>query len=1018
MALNNRHTALVIRQRRKQRQKQRGSAQRLTRWFGFSLLFLIIAVLVAALGTIGTGVAVYARYARQLPPADAIVDYQASTFKTTVLYDRTGNHIIYEVIDPQGGDRKVVSLDDVPEYFLQATIAIEDKNFYTNPGFNLEGMLRALWNNLSGGELQGGSSITQQLVKNTLIDPEERDEISFDRKLKELILATELSERYSKDQILEWYINTNFYGNFAYGIEAAARAYFDKPARDLTLAEATMLAAIPQSPKLNPIDDPVGARERQRVVLDEMVEQGYISREDANTAFAQPLILKPLAQRFDITAPHFSLHAAQEAQAILNDLGYDGALMVSRDGLRIYTTLDLDLQLQLECASRSHIERLAGNEPIFSHNTTAGTPCYAAEFLTPLPDSQARIPRPVSNAAGVVLNARTGEIRAMLGSVDYWKQEIDGNFNAALALRQPASTFKPFVYLTAFFNPLDSSTPVTAATMTYDVPTAFDNDSPIPYSPENIDRQFHGPVSVREALARSYNVPAVQVLSWVGLSQVLRTAHLMGINSMNENIAYGLSLALGTTEASLLDMTYSYNVLNNLGYMVGTPVRAGEARAGYRQLNPVAVLRIETFDGKILWQYSENKGTFDRRAILEPAMAYIMTDILSDNTARISPSFPRGNALELSRPAAVKTGTSDEYRDSWTIGYTPQYTVGIWVGNNDNRSMNDVTGLLGAAPIWHAVMEYIHARDQVPVEEWLRPPTVVEQNVCVWSGLRPTEICPQVTELFYYDPVANIDYRPLRFDSYWKEININSCNNTLATPYSPPECVEERLYFDYPPELKAWAAETSGVALLPIEYDVAGSFSDFSRVAIIEPQFLAKVGGQVEIRGNATDENFNYFRLDFGEGTDPSRWNRIGDDREEEGRGIDLGTWDTRALEDGLYTLRLTMVRQDTSIEVAFQQVTVDNTPPTIRLLNPTDRQTYSAGSIGTLELVAEVADNYQIAYVEFYRDGERIGEAAQGPYTYQWQMNFSGETTFWAVVVDRAGNLTTSERATVLLTP
>ena len=639
------HTiARLTRRRRRQRHRAGQTVPRVLRWTGVVLGVSALVLAVGALIAVGVFAAVYNYYAAQLPPPERIVAAEEEAFLTSVLYDRTGQTVLYEVIDPEGGDRRWVRLGDLPPYVLQATVAIEDASFYRNPGYDLRGMMRALWANLTGGQLQGGSTITQQLVRNVLLAPEERRELSVGRKVKEVILATEISRLYSKDQILEWYINTNFYGGWAYGIEAAAQQYFSKPARDLTLAEAAMLAAIPQFPLQNPIDNPEAAKLRQGLVLGAMVDEGYITQQQADEAFAQPLAVRPFSARFDIIAPHFSFYARAEAEAILNDLGLDGARLLTRGGLRIYTTLDLDLQLQAECVARSYVSRLDGGDPFVTYNTSLGTPCPAATYLPPLPQTMLGVPRDVTNAAVVVLRGETGEILSMVGSVDYWDEGIQGNYNAALAQRQPASSFKPFVYMAAFLQgPLPGyPNGITAATMTYDVPIEFDNGGQ-PYTPVNIDRQYHGPMSVRDALANSYNVPPVQLANLIGLGPILRTAHRLGINSLTQPHRYGLALALGSGEVSLLDLTYAYNVFNQGGYMVGAPVHEDQSAPGFRGLNPVAILRIEDADGQVLWQYGEETGTFQRRLVLEPALAYILTDILADDAAR-EPAFGRGSA--------------------------------------------------------------------------------------------------------------------------------------------------------------------------------------------------------------------------------------------------------------------------------------------------------------------------------------------------------------------------------------
>lgn len=1012
------HVRRIVHRRRRRRQRQAVTAPRVLRQAVALLAGLLVLGVILFLLTSGAFVVMYNHYARELPPAEDISAAEEEAFLTTVLYDRTGQNVIYEVIDPAGGDRRWSSIDDIPDYFLDATVAIEDASFYENPGFDLRGMLRALWNNLTGGQLQGGSTITQQLVRNVLMDPDERVEISTDRKIREVILATEISRLYSKDQILEWYINTNFYGGLAYGIEAAAQQYFGKPARDLTLAEATMLAAIPQFPLQNPIDNPDAAKERQRLVLDAMVVEGFLTRGQAEAVFQEPLVVRPFAERYDITAPHFSVYARAEAQAILDDLGFDGAHLVTRGGLRIYTTLDLDLQLQAQCVARSHVGRLDGADPLFTLNTSAGTPCVAASYLPPGPAELVGVDREVTNAATVVLRASTGEIMSMVGSVDYWDEGIDGSFNVALGHRQPASAFKPIVYTAAFLEgPLPGyPNGITAATMTYDVPIEFDNGGQ-PYTPVNIDRQYHGPVSVRGALANSYNVPPVQLANLIGLGPIVRTAHRLGINSLTRVGDYGLALALGSGEVSLLDLTYAYNVFNSGGYMAGMPVHEDQGVPGFRALNPVAVLRIEDADGRVLWEYGHETGTYQQRLILEPSLAYLITDILADEAAR-EPAFGPDNALELTRPAAAKTGTSNDNRDSWTVGYTPQIVTGVWVGNNNNHSMNDITGMSGAAPIWHALMEYVHARDALPVEEWARPATVVEQVVCEISGLLPTRYCEQTRELFFVDPARSIDTRPSQPDTYWNNYSVNVCTGLLATASSSPGCVEEMVFFDYPPETRAWAINT-GQRLPPTEYDVADASSPFSPVAIISPPFLARVKGVIEVRGNATDEDFAYYRLDYGAGTQPDVWFQIGTERTEPGRDIVMGTWDTSGLSDGaVYTLRLRMVRTDNTSVTAFVSVTVDSVPPSVALAQPETGQVYRAGQDFYVPLQAEAADNVQMAFVEFYRDGELIATADQWPYEARWEIDESGEQTFWAVAYDAADNSTESARVTVTILP
>ncbi len=986
-------TRRIVQRRRERRIHARTGIRMVVRWLAVLVLSLLGLNLLGALTGVGTVVSVYAFYAQQLPEPGAIATVAEEEFETTKLYDRTGEHLLYEIIDPLGGDRTWVEIDEIPLHLRQATIALEDRTFYENPGYNAQGILRAAWNNLTGGYVQGGSSITQQLVKNLLITPEERAELSFERKIKELILAVRISNEYSKDQILEWYLNTNFYGNLAYGVEAAARAYFDKPARELTLAESAMLAAIPQSPALNPIDNYPRAKERQRLVLDQMVAQGYISQPEADMAFAQPLDIQPPEQRFNLLAPHFSIAARKQLEEMF------GPDLVYRGGLIVYTTLDYDLYLQAECAARSHVARLSGAPPNTVVPATDGSPCEAAGYLHPLPPDAVGVAHHVSNAAAVVMNPASGEVLALVGSLDYYDQSIDGNFNVAFAERQPGSAFKPFTYLTAF---MQGYTP---ATMTLDVRTAFESESNQPYVPENFDREFHGPQSIRSALANSYNVPAVQVLSWVGVDNVIRTAHAMGINTLDRGLDYyGLSLTLGGGETTLYDMTYAFGVFANMGTMAGTPTPQDRRRPGYRTLDPTLILRVETREGDILWEYGKG-ATFGRNPIVEPSLAYLINDILSDEEAR-QPSVGPNSALQLSRPAAVKTGTTNDYRDNLTIGYTPQVVTGVWVGNTNNEPMVDLPAIVGAAPLWQAIMEYA-LRDR-PVETWERPEDIVEMTVCDTSGLLPTPYCPTHEEIFRRGT------EPVMQDTIYQPFLVNRETGLLATVYTPPDQVEERVYMILPPEAADWVRE-AGIPQPPTEYDTINAPSTFGDVAIIEPAPFSYVRGAVTIRGNARDPNFQLYRLDYGSGINPTAWTQIGTNHFSSRYNDELEVWDARRLE-GLYSLRLTVVRGDNSIEEFIIPVTVDNTPPSAQILYPQDRQTYVlADEFVTIQ--PTVVDNISMDRVEFYVDGQLIAVSTVAPYNERWTITEPGTHFIELRAFDAAGNSTVSPRVTIEVT-
>lgn len=1000
--------------RRLRRQRRSGHGLRL-----FLRILLVFAIAGSLLtfflffGSVTAVAAIYESLTGDLPnftEIERLGEDAETTFETSKIYawgpdeDGDGNKelvLIYEVIDPLGGDRQWLTLQQIPQPVQDATVAIEDQTFWTNQGFNLEGIGRAFYEYIwLGGAIQGGSSITQQLVKNNLIEPERRVvgvEVGWDdymRKVEEVLLAQRLSQRYTKEQILEWYLNSNFYGNLAYGVEAAARVYFDKPAGQLTLAEAAMLAAIPQSPALNPLDNPEAAKARQELALDAMFRQGMITREQLVTAKYTPLAVTPgIEERFDIIAPHFALYVRKQLEEQF------GPEQVLRGGLRVYTSLDLEMQRQAECLARAQVARLSGAiGDVLAADERAQ--CPALEHLPSLRQADVGVDRNVNNASVVALDPRTGEIRVMVGSLDYWDEEIDGSFNVAVdGLRQPGSAFKPFTYLTAL------SQGYNAATMVLDIETDFGTPyNGIAYVPQNYDRRFHGPMRLREALANSYNVPAVQVMSWVGVNNVIRTAHNMGITSLNDN-SYGLSLTLGGGEVHLLDMVYAFSVLDNLGMMVGRSRPPEAQRLGQRTLDPVAIVRVENREGDVLYEYNQPQ----QREIVTPQLAYLMNDILSDRQSRC-PAFGCPNVLELpnNRPAAAKTGTTNDFRDAWTVGFTPQLASGVWVGNTDNSPMEEVPGSRGAAPIWHAFMAW--ALQDEPVETWPRPDGIVSQAVCDMSGLLPTPACPTVTELFIEGT------QPTVFDNIYQEFRVNRETGRLATLYTPPELVETRFYRIYPEEAADWVRENE-IEQPPTEYDtISGAVGTSGPVALLSPEPFAFIEGQVAVTGTARLDNFSHYRLAYFPGLEPTDMQVIVDSISEERSDAILGTWDVTEL-NGLYTLLLTVFREDGTFEEVSVPVTVDNTAPTAEILFPLpDQSIFTDEEWVVIQALAE--DDVSLARVEFYVDGAGVPFAISTvpPYTEKWTIHGTGCHTFRVVAVDAAGNETPAEPVRVCL--
>jgi penicillin-binding protein 1C len=938
---------LALRQRRERRQRAKGGPGRLLLQVTLGVLaLLLLGGVVTVLAGAGTAVGVYTYYAKDLPDPNEIVTRQ-ETFETTKIYDRTGKVLLMEVIDPRRGDRTLLPLEQIPEDFRNATIALEDKTFYSNIGIDPQGIVRAFWLNLQGQGVQGGSSITVQLVKNILIPEEERYEIKYSRKIKEAIMALEISRQYSKDQILEWYLNTNYYGNWAIGVEAASQVYFGKHASELSLAECAMLAPIVQYPAMNPIDNPDIAKQRQKIALDRLTEEGYITQTEAAAAYAQNLdIRSSMLKRYDIVAPHFAMYVRKQLEDMY------GAELLYRGGLQVYTTVDLDIQRIAEEEARAQVAALQEQG------------------------------KDVSNAAVVVSRARTGEILAMVGSIDYWNEEIDGNVNVAIAPRQPGSSFKPFSYVTAFHQGY------TAAQMVMDVHSCFDDYPNPPYCPENYDREYHGAQSFRTALARSFNIPAVKVLDLVGVGNVIRTAHAVGLNTLNQDLDYyGLSLTLGGGEVWLLDMVYGYSVFANGGVMMGQPAKL--PRPGYRELDPVSILRVEDSNGQVLDEYRQpearNVVLADGRE-LSPQEAYLLTNVLSDNSARAA-VFGSNSALRLSRPAAVKTGTTTDYRDVWTIGYTPQIVTGVWVGNNDNIPMEGVSSSRGAAPIWHNVMERIYNEGYAErllgelVEAFPKPTGMTRMEVCAVSGLLPTEHCPNRVNALFIEGTE-----PTEYCNVHRVERVNRESGKLATACTPPELVEDRVYEVYPPEAADWVRE-QGIPQPPTQRDeIYGCSPEGGEVVILDPTLGGHVKEIVPIFGNARSGDFAFYRLEFGEGLNPSAWSQIGGDHYNQVDQNVLEYWDVRGLQDGLYTLQLTVVDNSQSFRRATIYVTVDNTPPTAAVGYPWPGRVYQVEAADEwANLAADVSDNVQIDKVEIYLDNELVDFTVVEPYAVKW---------------------------------
>jgi len=655
-------------------------------------------------------IAAFIYFSKDIPSAEEILNRRVA--ESTKIYDRTGETILYEIHGEE--KRTIVPLDQISDYVKWATIATEDDQFYSHHGFDLGGIAKAVCHQVGFCEKpRGGSTITQQLIKNSILTSEK----TYTRKIKELIIAVEMERRFSKDEILEMYLNQIPYGSNAYGIEAAAQTFFGKSASDLDLAESAMLVALPRA---NTYYSPYGShpedlQNRVQYILGRMASLKYINEKEKETARKVDVLSRVKPFQENITAPHFVMFVKQQ---LVDEFGEE---VMEMGGLKVYTTLDLEKQKIAEAAVKEGVE-----------NNMKKYSAY--------------------NAALTAINPKNGQVLAMVGSKDYFGESLpekcipgknckfDPNVNVAVRNRQPGSSFKPFVYAAAFEKGYSPKT------ILFDVETNFGRDgSGKNFHPLNYDFRFRGPVTMRQALAQSLNIPAVKTLYLAGISKSVEIAREMGFTTLQDPENYGLSLVLGTGEVKLLEEVSAYGVFASEGVRHPT----------------TAILKIENNKGEIIKEYQNGS-----EQVLEVEIARQINSVLSDNNARAAAFGARSDLYLDNRPVAAKTGTTQDFKDGWTIGYTPSLAVGVWAGNNDNSKMKRAGGIYAAAPIWNDFMKQV--LENTPVEEFT-PPKPAAANKMILNGKFANEV------------IVKLD---------------KACTNKLASKLTPPEQIEEKTYLE------------------------------------------------------------------------------------------------------------------------------------------------------------------------------------------------------------------------------
>lgn len=923
---------------------------------GYGIAGILFCVLIFGI----MGVGALAWFSRDLPSPDKLLDRQVA--QSTKIFDRTGEHTLYEIYSDQ--KRTMIELTDIPEYAKQATIVAEDRGFYTHHGFDWKGILRSVWRDIFRGQKVGGSTITQQLVKNAILSPEK----TFTRKFKELALSIQIERKFSKDQILKMYFNEIPYGSTAYGIQSAAQTYFGKNAKDLDLAEAALLASVPKaptyySPRGSHTDDLLF---RQQYILDGMAEEGYITEEEAEEAKRIDILARVIEKKESITAPHFVMYVKE----ILTEKY--GEKVVEQGGLKVYTSLDFDKQKFAEEAVEENIEK----------NSTK----YNAW-----------------NAALVAIDPKTGQILSMVGSKDYFADsepegcdpgvncKFEPNVNVALRSRQPGSSFKPVVYATAYQKGF------TPETTLFDLVTTFKTDTK-DYIPHNYDDKEHGPVSMRSAMAGSLNIPAVKTLYLAGIDNVLNLAQAMGYTTLNDRSRFGLSLVLGGGEVRLLEHTAAFGVFANDGVLHAT----------------TPILKIEDAKGQILEEWKEGDG----KEVMSRQTARQIQSVMSDDAARAY-IFGAGGPLTLpGRPVAAKTGTTNDWHDGWTMGYTPSLVAGVWAGNNNNDAMKrGADGVFVAAPIWNAFMK--KALEGTPVENF-RSPEPTETDKPILKGELGAETVVRVDRMSGKLATENTPSTTI-IEKKFREVHTILFYVNKDDPSGPPpeNPASDPQFSNWEGPVAKWAQEqgyTIDNQEIPTGYDDVHLPQNKPTVSITSPAPNATINSR-EITASVS--------VSAPRGV-ISRVEYFVD-------GQKLGTSNTapyattllipNSITNGYHTLRA--VAYDDIDDFNSAEITInllaENLPPQINFTAPRNGANFY-GSNFPLTITADADEISNIAEISFYAKGagepellKTYSAPAESAFSFRWTTAPApGSYQLYTEVTDKSGYTTRSRPISV----
>ncbi len=804
---------------------------------------IVLSLLLAA--GIMLGAFAYADVTRELPSTEILPRLlnppDGLLLQPTRIYDRSGLQVL-ATFAPNDAPRRYIPVNPqnpqhIPENLVNAVIAVADPQFKTHSGYAIQGF--------NDPELH--PTIAQRLVSNLILYNEPP---STRRAIRERILAAQITAQFGRTQIIEWHLNSANFGNHAYGVDAAAHLYFNKPADELTLAESAILAAVSETPALNPLDAPQVALQRGREVLYILNGLGLVSNETTALALAETPKMESTPLTPPTVAPAFvNMVLAQIESQIPRE-------RIECGGMTVITTLDYDLQKKAVCVTEVYATRMAGLP-------TPETACDSARLLPSLPPA---VTFADSSASALILDPNTGQVLAMVGETN---QGVETPLATA---HRPGSSLDAFVYLTGFTRGLSP------ASLTWDIP-----DGEII---QNFDGQFHGPMRLRMALANDYQIPVETLKTQMGIENVTKIASSFGID-LNADV-------------SMLELAGAYGVFGTQGVYFGQTIND--------DFLPVSVLRVESVDRSVLLDWSQPQA----QTVVTPAMSYLMTNVLSDETARRQ-SMGSSNALEIGKPAGVKVGQTSDGRDAWVIGFTPSYVVAAWTGV---RGESDSVTPRFPAVLWNALMQT--ASENTPADGWIMPQGISAMTVCDPSGMLPTRECPNlVTEVFLNGS------EPTQADNMFREFSINRETGLLATVFTPPELIDNRVYMLIPENARDWA-QSADLDIPPTSYDAIQAPPINPVANITSPQLFADVNGVMQITGTASGDGFLYYRVQVGKGLNPQEWIQVGSDTTTPVTNNILAEWDTTEL-SGLYAVQLVVVRDGQLVDTAVIQVTISN---------------------------------------------------------------------------------------------